>query len=137
MRIAELRALLAEQGGEIDWEKAQDEIRVGHKHATSTRQRIAYLKLYHAVMNAVEQQTILPAGLPEFRNARAQGYRLLLIQEAVGDDLGIGLMDPGKMLRITAREVRAGRLDAKDDLHKVALRGATPSDKQGLTAKIF
>jgi hypothetical protein len=62
---------------------------------------------------------------------------LLLLQEAVGDDVGVGLMDPSKILRITAREVRAGRLDAKDDLHKLALRGAAPSDKQGLLARML
>jgi hypothetical protein len=137
MRIAELRALFSEQGGEIDWERARDEIRVGHKHATSTRQRIAHLKLYHSIMDAVERETILPAGLPEFRRAGVQGYRLLLLREAVGDDVGVGLMDPGKILQITAREVRAGRLDPKDDLHKLALRGAAPSEKQGVIAKML
>jgi hypothetical protein len=85
-------------------------------------------------MDAVERDTMLPDGLPELRKSRAQAYRVLLLHEA-GADETVGLMDPRKLLPINLREVRAGRLSPKDDLHKLALRGADPAKKPGLLAR--
>jgi hypothetical protein len=135
MSIAELKALLGEQGGQIDWEWAQEKIQTGHRQATSKRERIKWLKLYNSVMDAVERDTLLPPGLPEFRKTRAHGFRVLLLQE-VEEDGAVGLMDPRRILPITSREVRAGRLSPTDDLHRLALRGADPARKAGLFTRL-
>lgn len=66
------------------------------------------------------ERQINPADLEEIRKARDQEYILLLIREAMIGQTDENL-DPFKMLAITTREVRAGRMREDDELHKLSV----------------
>ena len=71
-------------------------------------------------MDFVERSAIEPQELEEFRKIQDQDYSALVLRKATigqtDDDL-----DPFKVLPITTREVRDGRMREDDELHRLAV----------------
>jgi hypothetical protein len=113
------------ESGEVNWREAREGIYSAHENATDEAERVLCLRLHKAVFDAVERDgnAIAPGGLADFRKTRKSDYNLLLVKEAM-----IGRtderIDPTAMRRITEREVRAGRMSADDELHKLSVAGA-------------
>jgi hypothetical protein len=83
-------------------------------------QREVLLNLHHTSLNIV-QSTISPEELQEFLDARSRHYRTLLISETVDAE---GNASASELVRVTAREISAGRMDENDELRVLALKGA-------------
>ena len=119
----------------IDWRQLRKEIIEEHKSAANTKDRVALLAIYKAVMDAVERQSLV-SDLAAFQKARNQDYSLLLVSEAM---IGVtdGNVNADKLLEVTSREVAAGRLDRNDELHRLALGGLAQfkPKAQGLLSK--
>jgi len=103
-------------GGGIDWKKAREEVCEEQRKAPTTALRVICLRLHKIVMDAAERDSIAPEDRESFRKARAQDYRLLLVNEAMIGRTD-GIVPPDKVPEITAREVREGRLSADDEIH--------------------
>jgi hypothetical protein len=99
------------------------DIHAEHERATTNADRKALLSVHKAVMDAAERQ-IRAEDLEEFRKVRRGDYILLLIKAAImGDNSGI--INPQRMAVIARREVEAGRMAPDDEVHKLAVAGAT------------
>jgi hypothetical protein len=117
LELAERFLKEAKSGFVLDWKKKRDEICTEHRCATTTTDRVACLALYKIVMNAVEKSGIC-GDVETFKRMHLQEYRLLLMQEAAvrsPDDM----IDPHILAEITHREVREGRMDPSDSLHRM------------------
>jgi hypothetical protein len=110
----------------LDWKRIREEVHDEHERATTTAERVALLSIHKALLDKVERDTdFAPEDLETFKTTRRQDYNLLLIQEAIiGRDVADTNIDPQKLAVITEREVKAGRMTANDDLHKLAVAGA-------------
>jgi hypothetical protein len=120
-----LERIIAEaaSGAPMDLPRIRNDIHEEHERATTTADREALLSIFKRVMDEAEPQ-IRAEDLEEFRKVRRQDYNLLLVREAViGDDSG--LINPQRLAAITRREVDAGRMSPDDELHKLAVPGAT------------
>ena len=87
---------------------------------TDPVKRDSLLKLHYASLNMV-QAGIPPEDLEGFLEARSRHYRGLLISETVDAE---GNADAEALVRVTAREIAAGRMDENDTLRELALTGA-------------
>ena len=110
----------AKPGGQIDWHEMRKEILAKHEKAPDERDRVLCLNLHRALMDFVERSAIEPQELEEFRKIQDQDYSALVLRKATigqtDDDL-----DPFKVLPITTREVRDGRMREDDELHRLAV----------------
>jgi hypothetical protein len=139
MAVSDLMQRLAAQTADAatwDWQQTRRDIHTEHERATTAADREALLGIHKAVMAAVERQ-IRREDLEAFRKARTEDYNLLIIKEAtIGDDSSH--INPQRLAAITRREVEAGRIAPDDELHKLAVAGATiltppPPRMPGLT----
>jgi hypothetical protein len=134
-------AASANPGTPFDWRKWQKEILAAHEKAPDERDRVLCLDLHRTLLDTVERQ-IRPDDLEEFRKLRDQEYITLLLQEAMIGQTDDNL-DPVKMLAITTREVRDGRMREDDNLHKLSVETvlklcepSTPKPSGGLSGKL-
>ena len=139
--LADRLIALSEAGGPIDWREMREQILAEHKKAPDESDRVLCLNLHHALLNFAERNAIEPHELEAFRENRYKDYIGLLLREAMigetGDDL-----DPAKVLAITTREIRDGRMREDDELHKLAvdtvrkLGEPSPTKPSSLAAKL-
>jgi hypothetical protein len=139
-QLLERFAAMSQAGGEFDWREMREDILAEHTRATNVADRVLCLKMHDALMNFMERTVIEPQNLAKFKETRSQEYALMLIQEAMIGQTD-GNIDPMKMLPITTREVREGRMSPDDELHKLAVAGAQilgsqPKPSGGLGAKL-
>jgi hypothetical protein len=113
----------AATSGPMDLLRIRKDIHAEHERATTTADREALLAIHKTVMDAAERQ-IRAEDLADFRKVRSQDYCLLLIKEAIIGD-NSGNINPLRIAAITRRAVEAGRMAADDELHKLAVAGAT------------
>jgi hypothetical protein len=110
------------QGPLVEWNKFRNEIVEHFRRTTSTTERVALLRVYKALMDAVEQSPgFAPEDMAKIKEARRSEYYLMLIAEGVGPD---GL-DPQKMEEITRREIEAGRMSPDDGFREDTVRALT------------
>jgi len=99
--------------------------------AQTSDQRGKVLAIFTAMMDFYERN--LPADqvalLDDFKKARAQDYKLFIVQECtVGlDSPGGGNVSVDMLMAVTNREIAAGRMDEEYSLRKIAVeRAAAP-----------
>jgi hypothetical protein len=123
MRLAELVQRVKELGidSPADWVQLRAQIFREHMRATTTEERVALLKAWHASMNLLQvllDRTASAEEADRFNAAWLADYRELLVQETlVGANICASLLD-----EVTRREVAAGRLASDDALRQVAER---------------
>jgi hypothetical protein len=128
-------------GDQIDWHEMRKEVLAEHEKASDERDRVLCLNLHRALMNFVERSAIEPQELEEFRKVRDHDYIGLLLREATIGETEDNL-DPSKVLAVTTRDVRDGRMNENYELHRLALDtvrklGELPATKHsGLSAKL-
>ncbi|HUO44162.1 MAG TPA: hypothetical protein VMT94_04515 [Burkholderiales bacterium] len=93
-------------------------------------QREALLNLHHTSLNIV-QSTVSPEHLQEFLDARSKHYRGLLVSETVDAE---GTTSPSELVRVTAREISAGRMNENDELRVLALTFAAAKHEANQSA---
>ena len=115
------RMLAAGYDGSLrEWNKFRNEIVKKFKCVSTTSERVALLRAYKVLMDAVEQAPGLASkDIAEINKARLSEYRLLLVAEGAGPD---GFLDSRKMEEITRREIEAGRMSPDDVLRKDTVR---------------
>jgi hypothetical protein len=130
---------MASSGAVIDWREMREEILDEHELAPNVADRVLCLKLHFALMDMVERNGIEPENLEKFKKTRSQDYALMLVKEAMIGQTDDNV-DPMKMLPITTREVRDGRMSPDDELHTLAVAGAeilgSPKPPGGLGVKL-
>jgi hypothetical protein len=116
-----VRMLAAGYDGSLrEWNKFRNEMVKNFKCASTTSERVALLRAYRALMDAVEQAPGLASkDIAEINKARLSEYRLLLVAKGAGPD---GFLDSRKMEEITRREIEAGRMSPDDVLRKDTVR---------------
>jgi hypothetical protein len=103
-----------------EWNKFRNEIVKNFKRVSTTSERVALLRAYKALMDAVEQAPGLASkDIAEINEARLSEYRSMLVAEGAWPD---GFLDPRKMEEITRREIEAGRMSPDDVLRKDTVR---------------
>jgi hypothetical protein len=108
------------EGSLREWNKFRNEIVKNFRRASTTAERVALLRAYKALMDAVEQAPgLAQKDIGEINKARLHEYRLMLIAEGAGPD---GFWDSQKMEQITRREIEAGRMSPNDSLRKDTVR---------------
>jgi hypothetical protein len=122
-QLLERFAATSKAGGEFEWREMREDILAEHASAPNVADRVLCLKLHDALMNLMERTVIEPKNLAKFKETRSQEYALMLIRESVIGQTD-GNIDPMKMLPITTREVRDGRMSPDDELHKLAVAGS-------------
>jgi len=142
MSAAQLRERFSAiaESSKIDWREMREDILAEHASAPNVADRVLCLKMHDALMNLMERTVIEPKNLVKFKETRSQEYALMLIRESMIGQTD-GNIDPMKMLPITTREVRDGRMSPDDELHKLAVAGAEilgsqPKPSGGLGAKL-
>jgi len=111
------------EGSFLEWNKFRGEIVEHFRRATTTPERVALLRAYKALMDAVEQAPgFAEEDAGKIKKLRLREYRLMLIAEAARPD---GLAEPQKMEVITRREIEAGRMSPDDGLREDAVRTLT------------
>jgi hypothetical protein len=140
---ARVRDLLdrVQQGRTLDWRGIREEIHALYTEVT-TAERVTLLRIYTAVMDAVERQSFdgRPDELAKFRETRRQDYNLLLVVETTVE----GNVSPDLLDMVTAREVAAGRMSPNDEMRRLAVEGVTTMGRKmypqeaprGLFAKV-
>jgi hypothetical protein len=104
------------EGSLRGWNKFRNEIVKNFRRASTTAERVALLRAYKALMDAVERAPgLAQKDIAEISEARLHEYRLMLIAEGAGPD---GFLDSQKMEEITRREIEAGRMSPNDGLRK-------------------
>ena len=117
--LADRLIALSEAGDPIDWREMRKEILAEHEKAPDESDRVLCLNLHHALLNFAERNAIEPHELEAFRENRYKDYIGLLLREAmIGETEDL---DPAKVLAITTREVRDGRMREDDELHRLAV----------------
>jgi hypothetical protein len=116
-----LERMLAEGYGSLrEWNKFRNEIVKTFKRVSTTSERVALLRAYNALLDAVEKAPGLASkDIAEINEARLSEYRLMLVAEGAGPD---GFLDSRKMEEITRREIEAGRMPPDDVLRKDTVR---------------
>jgi hypothetical protein len=108
------------EGSLREWNKFRNEIVNHFKRVSTTSERVALLRAYKALMDAVEQAPGLASkDIAEINEARLSEYRSMLVAEGAWPD---GFLDSQKMEEITRREIEAGRMSSDDVLRKDAVR---------------
>ena len=108
-------------GDPIDWQEMREQILAEHEKAPDEKARVLFLELHRALLDTVERQELIePHDREKFRKLWEQEYVLLLLREAMIGQTG-DYLDPFKVLPITTREVRDGRLSPDNDLHRQAV----------------
>ena len=108
------------EGSLREWNKFRNEIVKNFKRVSTTSERVALLRAYKALMDAVEQAPGLASkDIAEINEARLSEYRLMLVAEGAGPD---GFLDSQKMEEITRREIEARRMSPDDVLRKDTVR---------------
>jgi hypothetical protein len=80
--------------------------------------RVDLLALFKSVMDIAET-AVVPEDVQVIREAREKQYNLFIVQESViGGDVCVETL-----YAVTEREIRAGRMDASNNLRKVAIDG--------------
>jgi len=98
--------------------------------AVTSDQRGKVLALFKAIMNEGERQLISRGDqaelLESFRKARAEDYKLCILQECtVGlDSPGGGDVSVDMLMAVTNREIAAGRMTEDHSQRKIAVEGA-------------
>jgi hypothetical protein len=110
-------------GHSVGWQEARDQIHTEYGQATTTKERVILLELHRTLMDAVERNCVEADKLADFRKARLQDYRLLLISEAIAGRTD-GNVDPVRMGQIVQRETEAGRLSTDDELYVLGVGGS-------------
>jgi hypothetical protein len=115
------RMLTAGYDGSLrEWNKFRNEIVKHFKRVSTTSERVALLRAYKALMDAVEQAPGLASkDIAEISEARLSEYRSMLVAEGAWPD---GFLDSQKMEEITRREIEAGRMSPDDRLRKDTVR---------------
>lgn len=106
----------------INFREMRQEILREHEKAPNEADRVVCLKMHAALMNLMERVAVEPENLLKFRETRSQDYALMLVREAMIGQTDSNV-DPFKLLPITTREVRDGRMSPDDELHKLAVGG--------------
>ena len=107
-------------GSLLEWNEFRREIIEHFRRATSTPERVALLRAYQALMDAVERSPDVAAeDARKFKELRQQEYYLMLIAEAARPD---GQVRPQKMEEITRREIEAGRMSPNDGMREDTVR---------------
>ena len=109
--------------GTLNWREARKEIVERHRQATSEAERVIFIRLHKAVLDAVERRNLVD-DMEAFRKIRLADYRALLMSEAASVTGKDGVIEPTVMHAITSREVAAGRMAADDELHTLSVAGA-------------
>ena len=108
------------EGSLREWNKFRNEIVKNFKRVSTTSERVALLRAYKALMDAVEQAPGLASkDIAEINEARLSEYRSMLVAEGAWPD---GFLDSQKMEEITRREIEAGRMSSDDVLRKDTVR---------------
>jgi hypothetical protein len=108
------------EGSLREWNKFRNEIVKHFKRVSTTSERVALLRAYKALMDAVEQAPGLASkDIAEINEARLSEYRSMLVAEGAWPD---GFLDSQKMEEITRREIEAGRMSSDDVLRKDTVR---------------
>ena len=108
------------EGSLREWNKFRNEIVKTFKRVSTTSERVALLRAYNALLDAVEQAPGLASkDIAEINEARLSEYRLMLVAEGAGPD---GFLDSQKIEEITRREIEAGRMSPDDVLRKDTVR---------------
>ena len=108
------------EGSLREWNKFRNEIVKNFKRVSTTSERVALLRAYKALMDAVEQAPGLASkDIAEINEARLSEYRSMLVAEGAWPD---GFLDSQKMEEITRREIEAGRMSPDDVLRKDTVR---------------
>jgi hypothetical protein len=110
-------------GHSVSWQEAREQIHAEHRQATTTKDRVILLELHRTLMDAVERNCVEADKLADFRKARLQDYRLLLISEAIIGRTD-GNVDPVRMGQIAQREADAGRLSIDDEVYVLGVGGS-------------
>lgn len=98
--------------------------------ATTSDQRGKVLAIFKATMDQVERHLINLGDqaelLENLRNARAQDYKIFIVQECtVGlDSPGGGDVSVEMLMAVTNREIAAGRMAEDHSLRKIAIESA-------------
>lgn len=98
--------------------------------ATTSDQRGKVLAIFKATMDQVERHLINSGNqaelLQNLRSARAQDYKIFIVQECtVGlDSPGGGDLSIDMLMAVTNREIAAGRMTEEHSLRKIAVEGA-------------
>ena len=114
-QLLERFTAMSKSGGEFDWRNMREEILAEHARAPNVADRVLCLKMHDALMNLMERTVIERENLAKFKETRSQEYALMLVQQAMIGRAD-GNIDPQKMLPITTREVRDGRMSPDDEL---------------------
>jgi hypothetical protein len=127
---------MASAGEVVDWPVMREEIHAEHELATTEADRVLCLTLHKTLMDFVERTAIGPEKLEKFKETRSQDYSLLLVKEVMIGRTD-GNVDPVRMMAITSREIRDGRMSPDDKLHTLAVAGAEIlGSPRGLGAKL-
>ena len=111
------------EGSLREWNKFRNEIVKNFKRVSTTLERVALLRAYKALMDAVEQAPGLASkDIAEINEARLSEYRSMLVAEGAWPD---GFLDSQKMEEITRREIEAGRMSPDDVLRKDTVRAVS------------
>ncbi len=98
--------------------------------ATTSDQRARVLAIFKATMDQVERYLTSRGDqgelLENIRNARAQDYKIFILQECtVGlDSPGGGDVSVEMLMAVTDREIAAGRMTEEHSMRKIAVEGA-------------
>lgn len=120
-----------------DTQAIRDKIFEEFNAATTSDQRVALLGMFKATMDVAESWHAkhgTEEQLAAFREARADDYTKLLVQESTHDGTLEGKVSPEAFMAVTNREIAAGRMTPKDPIRQAAVMAAAamalPSDAE-------
>ena len=101
---------------DAEYQQLRELIHTRYVTATTDKERGRQLDAHRALNQEMEAQ-LDEDDRKLWRENAMQDYRLLLISEAVDAQ---GNVSPAYLLSVTRREVAAGRMDPRDELHQLA-----------------